>query len=395
MADSSVNNLDFDNTEIAFSYKSEKELKRTYQLFSLMNKGWLVELGSLVTPIALRLRLPLVRSMVKATIFEQFVGGENIMDTQKVISLLRKYDTLTILDYGAEAKSEESELDAVVDEFISAVEMAASNESVPIISTKITGLADNELLVKMQSDSRLTSSEEKDKAKLINRLDRICRRAYELGVGVMIDAEESWMQVTIDALVDSMMEKYNKDRVIVYNTFQLYRSDKYDFLVQSHRRAKEKNYLLGAKLVRGAYMDKEREEASHYDLPVLINATKEITDQEYNKALVYCVDNYESISVVCASHNAESSRLFADMIIEKGINRNHPHLNFSQLYGMSDNLTFNLAKAGFNVAKYVPYGPLGDVVPYLIRRAKENKAVASDMSRELSYINKEIKRRRS
>ncbi len=395
MADTSVTKIDFDNTEIAFSYKSDKELKRTHQLFSIMNSGWLVELGSLLTPLVLKLRLPLVKPLIKATIFKQFVGGENLLDTQNVISLLRRYNTLTILDYGAEAKSEESELDAVVEEFISAIEMAASNESVPIISTKITGLADNDLLIKMQSDKELTATEQSDKEKLLVRLDKICKRAYELGVGVMIDAEESWMQITIDALVDDMMEKYNKDKVIVYNTFQLYRKDKYDFLVQSHQRAQQRNYLLGAKLVRGAYMDKERNEAGHYGLPVVINETKTLTDREYNKALEYCTDNYLDISVVCASHNTESTRLFAQMIIDRGIAKNHPHLNFSQLYGMSDNLTFNLAKAGFNVAKYVPYGPLTDVVPYLIRRAQENKAVASDMSRELSYISKEIKRRRS
>lgn len=387
--------VDFNNTEIAFSYKSEKELKRTHQLFSIMNQGWLVELGSLLTPLALKLRLPFVRSMVKATIFKQFVGGENLLDTQEVISLLQKYNTLTILDYGAEAKSEEAELDAVVEEFISAIEMAASNESVPIISTKITGLADNDLLIKMQTDKALSAAEERDKVKLYNRLDKICKRAYELGVGVMIDAEESWMQVTIDTLVDEMMEKYNRDKVIVYNTFQLYRNDKFDFLVQSHQRAKERQYILGAKLVRGAYMDKERAESSHFGLPIVINETKELTDIEYNRALEYCVDNHNEISVVCASHNARSSQLFAELIVSKGIASNHPHLNFSQLYGMSDNLTFNLAKAGFNVAKYVPYGPLGDVVPYLIRRAKENKAVASDMSRELSYITQELKRRRS
>ena len=395
MTNSTVHNLDFDNTEIAFSYKSEKELKRTRQLFSIMNKGWLVDIGSLLTPLALKLKIPFVRSLVKATIFKQFVGGESLLDTQEIISLLKEYNALTILDYGVEAKSGEEELDAVVLEFINAIEMAASNVSVPIISTKITGLANNELLIKMQSDSRLSSKEEKEKEKLINRLDIICRRAYELGVGVMIDAEESWMQVTIDTLVDMMMEKYNKEKVIVFNTFQLYRKDKFDFLVASHKKAVARNYLLGAKLVRGAYMDKERAEAAHYGLPGLINETKELTDQEYNKGLKYCIENYKEISVVCASHNAKSSLLFAEMIVNKGIPKNHPHLNFSQLLGMSDNLTFNLAKAGYNVAKYVPYGPLAEVVPYLIRRAKENKAVSSDMSRELSYITQEIRRRRS
>jgi len=378
--------LDFSNTEIAFSYKSDKELRELKWLFKLMNSKWMVGLGSTFTPAMLKLKLPLVRPAIKRTIFKQFVGGESLKDTQGKIDLLQKFNTLTILDYGAESKTTEEELDHVMSENIKAIEFAASNSSVPVASTKLTGLAPNELLIKMQTDEQLTKAEEQQKSKLLERLDKICKRAHDLEVGIMIDAEESWMQITIDNLVDEMMEVYNKKQVIVYNTFQLYRNDKLDYLKASHEKAMSNNYLLGAKLVRGAYMDKEREYAQEHNLADVINEDKDATDKMYNDGLKFVVENYKSIASVCASHNQESNLFQATLIEEKNIEKNHPHLNFCQLLGMSDNITFNLAKAGYNVAKYLPYGPLNEVIPYLIRRAKENTSVTGDMSRELSFI---------
>ncbi len=385
--------LDFSNTEIAFEYISDKELKELRYLFSVMNNRNLVKLGTAMTPLALKLNLPFVRSAVKRTIFRQFVGGENLLDTQKTIDLLYKYNTLTILDYGAESKTTQEELDAVMAETVKAIELAASNDSVPTVSTKVTGLADNALLIKMQSDKPLSTQEQGQKERLIKRLNTICQRAYELGVGVMIDAEESWMQITIDQLVDQMMATYNKSGVIVYNTYQLYRHDKLDHLKAAHEEALSKGYKLGAKLVRGAYLDKENNYAEENNIPTVTNPDKASTDLMYNKALKYCVENYKSIASVCASHNQKSNLYQAQLIEENHIEKSHPHLNFCQLLGMSDNITFNLAKAGFNVAKYVPYGPLKEVIPYLIRRAKENSAVTGDMSRELKLIKSEVKRR--
>jgi len=393
MASSSFEFLDFENTEIAFSSKSDKELMRMKWLFGMMNKNSLVKLGSSLTPLLLKYRFPFAKPAVKATIFKQFVGGENLKDSQKVIDLLNEYNTLTILDYGAEAKSSEEDLDQVVKETHRALTLAASKKSVPAISTKLTGIADNDLLIKIQKDEKLCSNELVQKEKLEQRLDSICKKAYDLKVGVMVDAEETWMQDAIDSFVDQMMESYNKKQVIVFNTFQLYRKDKFDFLRASHDKATSSGYLLGAKLVRGAYMEKERAHAEEYGLEQLIQSSKEATDIDYNKALSFCIDHYENISSVCASHNTHSNKLQAHIIEKQGLAKNHPHLNFCQLYGMSDNLTFNLAKAGYNVAKYVPYGPLKDVVPYLIRRAQENTAVTSDVSRELSFISKEMKRR--
>jgi len=390
-----VDFIDVDNTEIAFAHRSDEELRESRRLFRLMNNRGLVTMGSKITPALLKFKIPLVKPMVKATIFRQFVGGETLQDTQAVIDLLSANHTLTILDYGAESKSTEEELDGVVKALINTIDLAAANSSVPVISTKLTSLTPNSILIKMQSGAPLTDDEEAEKQKLIRRLDSICKKAYDQKVGVMVDAEESWMQDTIDSLVDEMMETYNKKEVIVYNTFQLYRSDKLDFLKASQEKARSRGYLLGAKLVRGAYMKKEADYAADNGTDNPIHTSKSATDRDYNQGLVYCVDNYQTIASVCASHNAKSNLLQAYLIDQKSINPKHPHLNFCQLYGMSDNLTFNLAKAGFNVAKYVPYGPLDEVIPYLIRRAQENTAVTGDMSRELSFIVDEIKRRKN
>lgn len=393
MATSELEFLDFENTQKAFAYKSDNDLKQTRRLFGLMNNSFLVNVGSSVTNFTLKLRLPFVKSLIKATIFRQFVGGESLQEAQKNIELLYKYGAQTILDYGAESKSSEEELDKVVTENKAAISFARNNISVPIVVSKITGLADNDLLIKMQSKSKLNGEQELEKKKLFSRLDSICKTAYDNNVSVMIDAEESWFQDTIDSLAEQMMEQYNKDKVIVFNTYQMYRHDKLTDLHSAYEKSQSRNYLLGAKLVRGAYMDKERDYAIERAIPSVIQASKEDTDIDYNKAINFCVENYKSIASVCASHNAKSNYLQAHLIDKLRIDKRHPHLNFCQLFGMSDNLTFNLAQSGYNVAKYLPYGPVSDVIPYLIRRAKENTAVTNDVSRELRLVRKEIKRR--
>ena len=385
--------IDFSNTEIAFSNKSDKELKKMAMLFRMMNNNFLVDIGSNLTLASMKLRLPFVNTIVKSTVFDHFCGGESLLDCQKVIDHLYQYKALTILDYGAESKSTEEELDKVMNETIKALELAASNNSVPLVSSKLSGLADNDLMIAVQKGDTLTSGQKHEYDRLVERLESICSAAHSLGAGVMIDAEESWLQETIDDLVVQMMEKYNKDKVIVYNTFQLYRHDKLAYLKESFDLAMKKGYKLGAKLVRGAYMEKERELAEELGYESPIQATKEDTDRDFDEAVRFCVDNFENISSCCATHNLESNMLQAELIVEKGIQKNHPHLNFCQLLGMSDYITFNLAEAGYNVAKYVPYGPVREVIPYLIRRAKENTSVTGEMSRELNLIVKEIKRR--
>lgn len=386
-------NLDFSNTEIAFSNKSNKELKKMARLFQLMNKVQLVNVFSSIGLFAVKYNLPFAKWAVKQTIFEQFVGGENLLDCQPAIEKLYKYNTQTVLDYGAEGKSTEEELDHTMSEMIKAIEFAASNASVPCVSTKITGLVDNIILEKLQEKSELTSGEQRNYEQLKTRINNICSRAHELGVAVFIDAEESWIQDAIDDIANEMMELYNKDKVTVYNTFQMYRVDKLQYLKDCHAIAKEKGYMLGAKLVRGAYMEKERTRAKSNNYPSPINPNKEATDDCYNKGIVYCLDHYEEIGFCNASHNQHSNRMLAELIEQRGLLKSHAHINFCQLYGMSDFITFNLAENGFNVAKYMPYGPVGEVFPYLVRRAQENTTVTGDVSRELGFIQKEIKRR--
>ncbi|MEL6866439.1 MAG: proline dehydrogenase family protein [Bacteroidota bacterium] len=385
--------VDFSNTEIAFHNKTDIELRKAALIFGLMNKAWLVDAGSKMGLLALRMRLPFVQSIIKSTIFEQFVGGTTLLECQGTIDKLSESNSLTILDYGAEAKVTKADFNNTMNETIRAIEFAAINDSVPVVSTKISGLASFALLESIQegvSFNRKTRAEYKN---VLKRLDSICYVASEKRVGVFFDAEESWIQDTIDHMVEIMMKRYNRERVIVYNTFQLYRHDRLQFLMDAYSKAKEQGYLLGAKLVRGAYMEKERERASNRGYASPIQESKAATDDAYNMAVRFCVDHYEEIASCNATHNMDSCLLQAELIAKKKIPRDHPHLNFCQLYGMSDQITFNLASAGYNVAKYVPYGQVQEVIPYLIRRAQENSAVTGDMSREYKLIRKEMKRR--
>ena len=300
---------------------------------------------------------------------------------------------MTVLDFGAEGKCDEEDLDAVMEETLRAVEMAASNNSVPVVSTKITGLVDKKILEKIQNNETLSEGEKRKYQHLQERLDEICEKAQELGISIFVDSEESWIQDPIDELVMQMSEKYNKERATIYNTYQLYLKSKLAHIKRDHERCQKHGIIFGCKMVRGAYMDKERNRAEEMGYPSPIQDDKKSTDDDFNSAIEYCVENYTTISSCCASHNMESNMLQAKLIHEKGIDHNHQHINFCQLYGMSDNITYNLANAGYNAAKYVVYGPIKDVIPYLIRRTQENASVTGDMSRELSLIESEVKRR--
>jgi len=391
--DDSFQSLDFSNTEIAFSAQNNDELKKTDWLFRMMNKQWLVKLGSSVALFLFKIRFPLLSPIVKNTIFKHFCGGVTLLDCQKTIDKLYEFNTLSILDYGAEGKETEKDFNKTMNMTNRAIDFAASNSSVPVVSLKITGIARFALLEKLNERKQLTNGESSEYENVLKRLDAICFRANEMGIAVFIDAEESWIQNAIDDLTNKMMDRYNKKKVVVYNTFQLYRKDRLAYLKESHLDATEKGYMLGAKLVRGAYMEKEAARAADMGYENPIQASKEDTDRDFNEAVYYCVKNYETIASCCASHNAESNMYQARLIADFGIAADHPHLNFSQLYGMSDHITFNLAAAGYNVAKYIPFGPVRDVMPYLIRRAQENTSVTGDMSREYGLIHSEMVRR--
>jgi proline dehydrogenase len=386
--------IDFTNTEIAFAHLSDKELKKTAWLFNMMNKPWLVKYGSKLALWAVENGIPLAEWTVRKTVFQQFVGGTTLLDSQPSIERLAEYNTLTILDYGAEAKETELDFNHTMNENIRAIDFAArSVKSIPVVSTKVTGLMRFGLLERIQSAETLTREEISEYRNALKRIDAICYHASNKNIGVFIDAEESWIQDSIDHLVWLMMRRYNKKRVVVYNTFQMYRHDRLQFLTESYDRARKEGFMLGAKLVRGAYMEKERARAEEMGYESPINPDKSATDDLYNTALRFCLDHLDTMAFCNASHNADSALLQVELMDKKGLEHNHPHTLFSQLYGMSDNLTFNLAKAGFRVAKYLPYGQVREVIPYLIRRAQENTSVTGDAGRELKMVREEVKRR--
>ena len=316
-----------------------------------------------------------------------------MLDCQETIDELYSNKVLTILDYGLEGKSSDEDIDHIKDEIIRGAKLAASNSSVPVVVIKMSGLVDNAVLEAARNLGNLSDSHRIAYDKLVHRVNTICQSAAELGVGVFIDAEESWLQDTIDNLAMEMMLQYNHEKCIVYNTFQMYRHDRLEYLKDSYTTLKNAGAYLGAKIVRGAYMEKERTRAAEQGYPSPIQATKEDTDRDYNAAIAFCTKHYKEIGSCCATHNLESNYLQAQLINDHNIDHSHPHINFCQLYGMSDYISFNLADEGYNVAKYVPYGPIKEVIPYLIRRAKENTSVTGEMGRELSYLDSEMKRR--
>ena len=383
--------INFDDTAIAFKYKSDSELKKTALWFKLMNYGTLVNVASRLAMFALKCNLPFMEQIVKSTIFDLFVGGISLTNCQPQIDALYKFNIQCILDYGAEAKKTEEDFDRTMDETIRAIEFGTKNESVPAVSTKITGLGRFAVLEKVQNGDVLNTQEQKQRENLNHRIDRVCQAAYEGNVAILVDAEESWIQDPIDEIVREMMNRYNKSRVVVYNTYQMYRWDRLGLLKSDHKMALANGFKIGAKLVRGAYMDKERMRAKEMGYRSPIQKNKNATDEAFNQALDYCLDHYQTIAFCNATHNRASTEYLAGRIEEANISNNHPHLNFCQLFGMSDNLTFNLSKRGYHVAKYLPYGPIKDVIPYLIRRIKENSTVTGDMSREYKLLLKEIR----
>lgn len=392
--------LSFDNTETAFAYKTDKELKSGRWLLKTMHYPLFVAVGTRITPFIMKTGLP-VHGIIRKTIFKQFVGGETLDETKRVCKLLGDYNVQVILDYGVEGKEGEDNFDHAADEFIKVINYAATQEKIPFISIKVTGLARFGLLETMNSAPRLRSGihdheeETEEQDRVYDRMYRICEVAAEKGIGVLIDAEESWIQDPIDRLVIDMMRIFNKEKPVVYNTIQLYRHDRLHFLQMSHRIAKQKGFKMAVKLVRGAYMEKERARAAEYGYPSPIQPDKESTDRDYNAAVKYCIDNINEMAVIVASHNEDSNLFTTRLLEEKGLAHDHPHVHFSQLYGMSDNITFNLAKAGYSVSKYLPFGPIREVIPYLMRRAQENTSVSGQTGRELILVNKELQRRKA
>jgi len=403
--------ISFDNTEIAFAPKTKQDLKGSHFLFSLMGKPWIVKMGTRLAPWSIKAGLP-VKGIIRKTIFKQFVGGETLEETIPVAQMLGKYGVQVILDYGVEGAEGEAAYDHAKDEFIRVIEFAGTQPNVPFMSIKVTGFARFGLLEHLDEEihnapedslikkynyvlNKISAAELNEWNRVRERFRAICEAAVKAKVGVLVDAEETWIQDPVDAITMLMMDEYNKEKPIIYNTIQLYRHDRLEFLKQSYEAALERSFTLGAKLVRGAYMEKERTRAAEKGYASPIQPSKEASDKDYNEAVRFCIDHLENIGLIVASHNEQSNLLATQLLLERGYALNHPQVHFSQLYGMSDNITFNLAKAGCSVSKYLPFGPIKDVVPYLMRRAQENTSVGGQTSRELALIKKELNRRKN
>lgn len=387
------NELSFENTEIAFKGKSTADLNRAYWLFKMISSNALVKIGTPITNLALKAGLP-IQGLIKKTIFKHFCGGETIRGCEETINDLASRNVGTILDYSVEGEETEEVFDATCEEVLKTVARAKGDKHIPFSVFKPTGLGRFALFEKLDAKEPLTPAEEDEFNRIRKRVDRICKASYEAGILLLIDAEHSWIQDTIDDLAREMMMKYNRERAVIYNTYQLYRHDKLSSLKADFYFAETEGFYLGAKLVRGAYMEIERERAIEKGYPSPIQPNKKATDQDYNSAILFCLDNLDRISFMAGTHNDESSLLLAEEMDKRQLLHNHPKIHFAQLLGMSDNLSFNLSNAGYNVAKYMPYGPVAAVMPYLFRRAQENTSVAGQTTRELSLIIKEKNRRK-
>lgn len=384
----------FNNTQIAFALKSDTELNRAYLLFKLIANQSLVSIGTAVTKFALKAHLP-VEGLIRATVFDHFCGGINEVDCLTVVDKMYTKNVSSILDYSVEGKENEAQFDAALQMTLKTIDFAADRKALPFAVFKPTGFGRFELYEKLGEGKTLDANEQAEWNRIVERFDIVCKEAHKRKIAILIDAEESWMQDAADDLVTEMMRKYNKERAIVFNTLQMYRHDRLQYLKDLHKIAQEEGFYIGMKVVRGAYMEKENERAKTKGYPTPICASKEATDINYDAGVSYMLDHLNEMAIFVGTHNEISSYKVMNAISQLGIDRNDKRIWFGQLYGMSDNISYNLAAYNYNVAKYLPFGPVRDVIPYLIRRAQENTSVAGQTNRELELIKTERNRRKN
>ncbi len=386
--------VNFDNTEIAFGYKTNAELNWAYTLFSAIGNNALVKIGGGLATFALKIKFP-VGWAVRPTIYRQFVGGETIDKCLPTVRMLEKYNVKAILDYSVEGGNSEEAMDAAFKETMRTVENAAKEKNIPFAVFKPTAFGSEKAMEKASKGEKLDDEDQKQIDSFRQRVELLCKRAHDLNIPILIDAEHSYYQVFIDNFIREMMVKYNQEKAIVFNTLQMYRHDRLAFLKAEYQKAAAGNYYFGAKFVRGAYIESERERAQRLGYKDPIQPTKEATDNDYNAALEFCIEHIDRFAIFNGTHNEYSSAYLAELMDKKGIAHNDERIYFSQLFGMSDHISFNLAKEGYNVAKYLPYGPVKHVLPYLMRRVEENTSVSGQTSRELNLLQKERNRRKS
>jgi proline dehydrogenase len=384
----------FNNTQIAFALKSDTELDRAYFLFKLIANQPLVRIGTAVTNFAIKAHLP-VEGLIRATVFDHFCGGVNENDCLSVVEKMHTKGVSSVLDYSVEGKEEEDQFDAALKMTLKTIDFAAKKQAIPFAVFKPTGFGRFELYEKLGEGQTLSETEQKEWNRVVERFDTVCKEAHQKNVALLIDGEESWMQDAADELVTNMMRKYNKEKPIVFNTLQMYRHDRLAYLKKIHHLAQTEGFFIGMKVVRGAYMEKENNRAEEKGYPTPICASKEATDINYDAAVDYMLQHLDCMSIFVGTHNENSSYKVMNRIAEWNLDRNDNRIWFGQLYGMSDNISYNLAAYDYNVAKYLPFGPVRDVMPYLIRRAEENTSVAGQTNRELELIKTERNRRKN
>ena len=383
----------FDNTEVAFKLKSDSELERAYFLFKMISKEPLVKIGTAMTKFALNLNLP-VEGLIRSTVFDHFCGGVNEMDCMSTVDALCDAGVYSVLDFSVEGKEEDMQFDATAAKVVELTHFAKNKEAMPFSVFKPTGFGKFDIFRKKSENASMSETERNQWEQIVRRYEEVSKAAFDFDISLLIDAEEFWMQGAADELCEQMMEKYNSEKAVVFNTLQCYRWDRLDYLKEQHKRAKEKGYKLGYKIVRGAYLEKENERALENGYRSPICESKKATDDNFNEIMTYIMANLEDISLFVGTHNENSTYLAMELMEQMHIAKDDPRMWFGQLYGMSDHITFNLGELGYNVAKYIPFGPVKDVMPYLIRRAEENTSVAGQTSRELSLLAKERKRRK-
>jgi len=383
----------FENTATAFSLKTDSELERAYFLFKMIANEPLVKMGTLMTNFAIKAKLP-VEGLIRATVFDHFCGGVNEEDCLPVVDKMWEKKVCSVLDYSVEGKEEEDPFDNATKIILKILDFVKEKDAIPFAVFKPTGFGRFALYQKISEKKELSDTEKAEWQRVINRFDQVCKKAYDLDVSLLIDGEESWMQDAADDLVEEMMLKYNKEKAVVFNTLQLYRWDRLPYLKELQKRAEQKGFKIGVKVVRGAYMEKENERAAEKGYPTPICESKLATDINFDETVAYIIAHLDSISIFSGTHNEESCYKLIDLMSKNGIEKDNASIWFGQLYGMSDHISFNLAANGYNVAKYLPFGPVRDVMPYLIRRAEENTSVAGQTTRELSLLKKERKRRK-
>ncbi len=383
----------FENTATAFSLKTDSELERAYFLFKMIANEPLVKMGTLMTNFAIKAKLP-VEGLIRATVFDHFCGGVNEEDCLPVVDRMWEKKVCSVLDYSVEGKEEEDPFDNATRIILKILDFVKEKEAIPFAVFKPTGFGRFALYQKISEQKELSDTEKAEWQRVVKRFDQVCKKAYDLDVALLIDGEESWMQDAADDLVEEMMQKYNKEKAVVFNTLQMYRWDRLPYLKELQKRAQEKGFKIGVKVVRGAYMEKENERAKEKGYPTPICESKLATDINFDETVAYIIENLDIISIFSGTHNEESCYKLIELMDKNGIAKNNNGVWFGQLYGMSDHISFNLAANGYNVAKYLPFGPVRDVMPYLIRRAEENTSVAGQTTRELSLLKKERKRRK-